>query len=161
MGIECYGVSLYSADPPTATIAGAIEQRPHVQSRGEHVLFGGRKFVYDDHRHLIELLLTERDEGSCLDIRFALSNDPTIDAAFIEITRWAVDLMSPTIWPMNATKAIRDSIPFPADSSFFAVVESEIAAIRGVWLEMFDPPRGAVKVDRSWDSVWPPKQPMS
>ena len=157
MGMECYGVSLHSAEPPADTVAETISERAHIQSRGEHALFGGRKFVYDDDQHLIEMLLTERDEGNCLDIRFALSNHSSVDAPFIEIARWAVELMSPTIWPMNGTEAVRDAIPFPPDGDFFAVVESEIETIRSTWLEMFDPPRGPVKVDRAWDAVLPPE----
>lgn len=84
MGMECYGVSLYSAEPPAGVIAQAIDRRPHIQSGGEHALFGGRTFVYDDDRLLIELLLTEREDGNCLDIRFALSNHSSIDAPFLE-----------------------------------------------------------------------------
>ena len=158
MGMECYGVSLHSAEPPADVIAQAIAQLPHVQFRGEHALFGGWRFVHDDDRHLIELLLTERDGGNCLDIRFALSNHSSIDDSFIEITQWAVDLMFPAIWPMNGTNAVRDSIPFPPDGDFFAVVGTEIEAIRSTWLQMFDPPRGPVEVDQAWDGLLPQEQ---
>ena len=153
MGIECYGVSLYSAEP-TDAIAKAISQRPFIEPCGEHALLGGRKFEYADGRHLIELLLTKREDGSCLDIRFALSNHSSVDEPFIEITRWAVSLMSPVIWPMNATKMIRESLPFSTDLAFFEVVRSEIAAIRGRWIENFDPPRGSVRVDQAWSIVF-------
>ena len=154
MGIECYGVSLYST--VSADVIGkAIHQRPFIVSRGEHALFGGRKFEYDDGRHLIELLLSQRGDRSCLDIRFALSNHSTIDEPFIELTRWVVSLMSPEIWPMNATKLISDSLPFSTDSAFFTVVRTEIAAIRGRWIDEFDPPRGAIKVDQAWSIVLP------
>lgn len=127
MSAECFRVDLLGSKPPDAVayLAGLELITP----RGSDY---GHSFIYDDHSHVVELLVqTDRLGRALISIRFALCHPSSVDNAFVQfVVQVAAEL--------GMTIRICESIP-PGHPDVFDL--SEVGAFRTTALASIGPKR--------------------